>query len=112
MLGASLVRRARGGLVAGMRNASVPVPVSAARGRAMSMWSEMPMGPPDPILGLTGERRRLEMCPLWGELKICDVTGTSGDSLPPLELCSAVECCAVQYSAVQCCAVQCSAMLN
>lgn len=29
--------------------------VSPLPQRAMSMWSEMPMGPPDPILGLTGE---------------------------------------------------------
>lgn len=53
MLGATL-SRVRGGLVskAGIRSATVPA--SMAGGRAMSVWSEMPMGPPDPILGLTG----------------------------------------------------------
>lgn len=34
---------------------SATVPASMSGGRAMSVWSEMPMGPPDPILGLTGE---------------------------------------------------------
>lgn len=31
------------------------VPASMSGVRAMSVWSDMPMGPPDPILGLTGE---------------------------------------------------------
>ena len=34
---------------------SATVPASMSGRRAMSVWSEMPMGPPDPILGLTGE---------------------------------------------------------
>lgn len=32
---------------------SVAVPAGMSGVRAMSVWSEMPMGPPDPILGLT-----------------------------------------------------------
>lgn len=75
MLGVSLVRRGRGGLIAGIRNAVVPV--SAAGGRAMSVWSGMPMGPPDPILGLTGERRRSETCMEYNssmEHNICNGT--------------------------------------
>lgn len=34
---------------------SATMPASMSGGRALSLWSEMPMGPPDPILGLTGE---------------------------------------------------------
>lgn len=33
-----------------------------AGARAMSVWSEMPMGPPDPILGLTGEMAAAASC--------------------------------------------------
>lgn len=53
MLGATL-SRVRGGFVSKASIRSATVPVSMAGGRAMSVWSEMPMGPPDPILGLTG----------------------------------------------------------
>jgi len=53
MLGATL-SRVRGGLMSKASIRSATVPVSMAGGRAMSVWSEMPMGPPDPILGLTG----------------------------------------------------------
>lgn len=57
MLGSTL-SRVRGGLVSkiitstGVRTATAAVPTGS---RTMSLWSEMPMGPADPILGLTGE---------------------------------------------------------
>lgn len=54
MLGATF-SRVRGGLMSKVNVRSATVPVGITGGRAMSVWSEMPMGPPDPILGLTGE---------------------------------------------------------
>lgn len=54
MLGATF-SRVRGGLMSKVNIRSATVPASMSGRRAMSVWSEMPMGPPDPILGLTGE---------------------------------------------------------
>ncbi|CAM9546945.1 unnamed protein product [Laminaria digitata] len=53
MIGATLIRRVRGGVMAGILTAKTPAAAAAAGGRSMSLWSDMPMGPPDPILGLT-----------------------------------------------------------
>lgn len=55
MIGATLIRRVRGGMVAGILTTKTPA--AAAGSRSMSIWSDMPMGPPDPILGLTGQSR-------------------------------------------------------
>lgn len=56
MLGATLIRRVRGGVMAGILSTKAPA-AAAAGSRSMSIWSDMPMGPPDPILGLTGQSR-------------------------------------------------------
>ena len=54
MLGNTLIQRVRGGVMAGILTAKTPAAATAGR-RSMSLWSDMPMGPPDPILGLTGQ---------------------------------------------------------
>lgn len=58
MLGATFTRVGRG-IMSKVDMRTATVPASIAGGRAMSVWSEMPMGPADPILGLTGEQMPL-----------------------------------------------------
>lgn len=57
MFAKAVATRTGRSFVTGLGRTSMSAAVS--RGRKMStVWSEMPMGPPDPILGLTGESQR------------------------------------------------------
>lgn len=66
--------------VTALRRVRVPCAFIPARTMTSTVWSEMPMGPPDPILGLTGALVALHLT--WLLLHKMEVQFIGTESFP------------------------------